>query len=176
MSAEQRLNRLRWVVEKIEEDGRISRFPDFNYTVHIDEKWFTLAKDGDRAWIWHDEHRDAAPTASSKSRLPKLMFLAAVGRPQWRPDRTFCDGLIGVWPFVKVERAQRNSKNRAVGSEILMPVNVDSQAFLEKMQSAIFPAIRRAYYHAKRCVVVQMDGARAHHVAGIRAGMGRSSR
>ena len=139
LTPQQRRNRLRWVLEKVEVDGRIARFPDFYHTVHLDEKWFTLVKDGEGVWIYEDEQRDAAPTVVHKSRVPKVMFIAAIGRPHRRPDNTLCDGLIGVWPFVQVQRAQRNSKNRAAGTEILAPVNVDSQAFLQKMQEEVFP-------------------------------------
>ena len=42
-----------------------------------------------------------------KSRMPKVMFLAAVARP--RPEYDF-DGKIGIYPFAIERLAQRNNK------------------------------------------------------------------
>ena len=105
LSCSQRLERLRWVVQKVQKFGRRFQFEPFYHTVHIDEKWCTLLKGGTRAWILPDEAREAAPTASRKTRLPKVMFLAADGRPHMRNDNTKFSGLIGIWHFVQVASA-----------------------------------------------------------------------
>ena len=73
------------------------------------------------------QQREKAPTAQSKRSITKVMFLCAVGRPHERPDGSFFDGLVGIWPFLEERATLRNSKNRAAGSTELKPVNVDAR-------------------------------------------------
>ena len=49
-----------------------------------------------------------------KSRMPKVMFLAAVAKP--RPEYEF-DGKIGVWEFAVVRKAKRANRKTAPSQE-----------------------------------------------------------
>ena len=167
LTTEQKLQRLRFVVDRVQPVGRQFSFDPCTHWVHIDEKWFYAQSDGRRGWLLQNEPKQGAPTAKSKSFLPKIMFLVAVGRPHKRSDGTVCDGLLGIWPFVTTRSAQRSSKNRLRGEQIIEPINVDVAVFLEQMKTNVFPAIRAAYHHAKRSVVIQLDGAKPHVARGI---------
>ncbi|CAI5706791.1 unnamed protein product [Peronospora effusa] len=74
-----KLERLRYCANKVRSNGL---FDDMYNVVHINMKWFSLPKD----------------------KKTKVMFMAAVARPQWDPQKTeYFDGKIGTWPFVREE-------------------------------------------------------------------------
>ena len=97
------------------------------------------------------------------------MFLAAVGRHHKRPNGTHFCGLVGVWPFVREGIAARSSKNRAGGETELKLVSVDGNVWRDIMVGKVFPAIRDAYKHLKKQVVIQIDGAKPHIKSSIQA-------
>ena len=97
--------------------------------VHVDEKWFYAMKEGSRVWLLPTEDRISPPQTQNKGSIPKVMFIAAVARPQKRPDGTWFDGLVGIWPFVETVLAQRSSKNRPRGAPELKPINVTGEVF-----------------------------------------------
>jgi hypothetical protein len=74
-----KLERLRYCASKVRPNGL---FDDMHNVVHINMKWFSLPRD----------------------KKTKVMFMAAVARPQWDPQRNeHFDGKIGTWPFVRQE-------------------------------------------------------------------------
>lgn len=74
-----KIERLRYCADKVRPNGL---FDDMHNVVHINMKWLSLPRD----------------------KKTKVMFMAAVARPQWDPQRSeFFDGKIGVWPFVREE-------------------------------------------------------------------------
>ncbi|ETV71522.1 hypothetical protein H257_13185 [Aphanomyces astaci] len=79
--------------------------------VHVDEKWFYLTTVKGKFYVYDDEvlpHRQA----KSKRFITKVMFLCAVAWPSYDVQRNrMFDGLIGMWPFVVKEPAQRSRKN-----------------------------------------------------------------
>ena len=83
---------------------RVYKFSDQEDVVHVDEKCFFLMHDGSICRVFPNEDgtftMPACPRVYHKSRMPKVMFLAAVAKP--RPEYGF-DGKIGIWPFV-IER------------------------------------------------------------------------
>ena len=83
--------------------------------IHINEKWFYVMKDAQKIWLLLEDGQPGAPEAQSKAFTKKVMFLAAVGRPHKRPNRTHFCGLVGIWPFVRECIAARSSMNRATG-------------------------------------------------------------
>ena len=97
----------------------------------------------------------------------KVMFIAAVARPQKRLDWTWFDGLVGIWPFVEKVLAQRSSKNRPRGAPELKPINVTGEDFCSYMVDKVLPAVRKQFWHTKTSVVIQLDGARPHWKASI---------
>ena len=133
-------DRLDWVLNEIDfvydDDGEVSggTFTDNKNTVHIDEKWFYLRHDGVAVRVYPDENGEfKMPTTGTKvyhkSRMPKLMFCAAVARP--RPEYDF-DGKIGIWFFGLERKAKRGNKNTgtiAGVTDILEDIKVDAHAY-----------------------------------------------
>ena len=169
LTQEQRLARLRWIVAHTRKVGRKWEFCDFENTIHIDEKWFYLMKDAQKVWVLPEDGRPGAPKAQNKAFIKKLMFLAAVGRPHKRPNGSKFNGLIGIWPFVRDGFAVRSSKHRAAREAELKLFSVDGNAWRDMMVEKVFPAVRNAYKHAKKHVVIQIDGAKPHTKSSIQA-------
>ncbi|GMF33215.1 unnamed protein product [Phytophthora fragariaefolia] len=72
-----KLERLRYCASKVRPSGL---FDDMHNVVHVNIKWFSLPRD----------------------KKTKVMFMAAVARPQWDPQKNeYFDGKIGTWPFVR---------------------------------------------------------------------------
>ena len=75
---------------------RPPQLSDMMDVIHIDEKWFYLLKDGQRYYMVPGEELPHL-TTQSKNFLPKVMFLSAVARPRWLPDKNqWFDCKIGV--------------------------------------------------------------------------------
>ena len=74
-------------------------FHDTMKVIHIDEKWFYLAKNSRRYYLGVQES-EPHWTMRSKRNCTKVMFLAAVARPRWNTttNKQF-DGKIGIWSF-----------------------------------------------------------------------------
>ena len=102
-------------------------------------------KDAQKILLLLENGRLGAPNAQRKDFIKKVMFLAAVGRPHKRPNRTHFCGLNGIWPFVREGIAARSSKNRAAGETELKLVIVDGNVWRDMMVEKVFPAIRDAY-------------------------------
>jgi hypothetical protein len=140
------------------------RFKNNLNEVHIDEKWFYLNR---IKWRVLRRKQDKIPSQSvvNKSKIPKLMFLTAIGVPQTRPDGTYFDGKIGIFPFIYMVPAQRTSKNRVKGTLEVKTQSVDSQAYLQMMtkNGGLLDAIREKMYWLKeKEIIVQQDNAPAH--------------
>ena len=140
----------------------------FNY-VHIDEKWFYLTKIKQSYYLTEDEEK---PERSCKSKryITKVMFMAAVGRPQYDAHRKrYFDGKIGVWPFVTREPAQRSSKNRVRGTlETKAMTSVDKLKVKAMISDKIMPAIGMKMPISRKSspIFIQQDNAKPHTAAG----------
>ena len=63
---------------------------------HVDEKWFYLIKDGQKFYLAHDE-KPPYISQQHKQSIPKVMFLCALARPQYIPEKRYMfDGKIGI--------------------------------------------------------------------------------
>jgi hypothetical protein len=58
-----------------------------------------------------------------KSHIQKVMFLAAVGIPQEKPDGSWFDGKIGIWRVQEPTTALRSSVLRSAGTEVTKSVS-----------------------------------------------------
>ncbi|ETV67858.1 hypothetical protein H257_15982 [Aphanomyces astaci] len=91
-------------------------FLDMHDVVHLDEKWFNADKDRRKVYLTKGE-RIGRRACKSKRFIPKVMFLAAVARPQYDDaGNLIFDGKIGMWPFVTSTPAIRTSRNRPAGT------------------------------------------------------------
>ncbi|KAF0706721.1 hypothetical protein As57867_006689, partial [Aphanomyces stellatus] len=130
--------------------------------VHLDEKWFNADKDRRKTYLVPGEtprHR----SWKSKRYIPKVMFLAAVARPRYDVARgAFFDGKVGMWPFVRLAPAVRNSRNRRAGTMVTKLVNVDAAVYRDFVINKVVPAIKASFPSASKRVVLQHDNATPH--------------
>ena len=119
-------------------------FHDMYDYVHIDEKWFYITKVKKKYYLLSDEE---PPERSTKSKryITKVMFMAAVARSQWDPNRgCYFDRKIGIWSFIVQEPAKRASKNRPRGDMVTKAVTSVYRAMIKEMiTEKIMPAIRQ---------------------------------
>ncbi|KAF0705951.1 hypothetical protein AaE_014312, partial [Aphanomyces astaci] len=144
-------------------DGTIL-FVDMHNYVHVDEKWFYLTKVKRRYYVYDDEEL-ALRAVRSKAFITKVMFLAAVARPQYDPHtKQVFSGKVGVWPFVQRSPAARTSKNRPKGTIITVPQTVNSDVYLDAVLHKVVPAIKAKFPRGRlqHGVVVQQDNASPH--------------
>ena len=154
--------------------------------VHGDEKWFYLMKDGAVCRVFPQftvnestgevERTVQMPADGSvyhKSRMPKVMFLAATARP--RPEYGF-DGKIGIWPFTLERKAKRSDARTgtvAGETDILESVTVNAEEYRKVMlkKDGVLDAMRSKMWWYKRgsgkpeagdTLYYQHDGARPH--------------
>ncbi|ETV65121.1 hypothetical protein H257_18078 [Aphanomyces astaci] len=92
-----------------------------------------LMPSGNHAFVNMNEYvhvEVALRAAKSKQFITQVMFLAAVARPRFdHTKKAYFDGKVGVWPFVVVQPAKRNSKNRAKGTPAVVPQVVDGEVY-----------------------------------------------
>lgn len=132
--------------------------------IHADEKWFYLFHLHRHQWMPHGKSVTDCDTllrASSKTQIPKVMFLGAVGYP--RPEHGF-DGNIGIWPVTYTKKAKRTSKYHKIGDEYEEMTNMDTKKFIAMVKDLLIPAaISKVGGWAKK-IVLQIDSAGGHGV------------
>lgn len=92
------------------------------------------------------------------------MVLVAVARPRYDHHRKMMfDGRIGMWPFVEIVPALRNSKNRPAGAPILRGITVDRDTYRRYLVDHVIPAIKEKWPGSKRQpIYIQQDNAKPH--------------
>ncbi|XP_074314843.1 uncharacterized protein LOC141651013 [Silene latifolia] len=139
-------------------------FKDQSNVIHIDEKWFYITKDGQRFYLSQTEP-DPYRSVQSKTFIGKIMFMCAVGRPQYDENNdVIFDGKIGIWPFVYLEPAKRNSKNRVAGTMETKPIeSITKQVVKDMLLGKVLPEIKRKWpENASKTIYIQQDNARPH--------------
>ena len=112
LTEQNKYERVLYAMSKV--DGET--YKDMEDEIHIDEKWFYLTRDNEN-YILVDDEEDPHRTVGHKSHIDKVMFLAATAKPRWDPNKKRqWDGKIGIWPFARLEPAQRSSVNRPAGT------------------------------------------------------------
>ena len=104
-------------------------------------------------------------TAQHKSHIPKIMFLAAIGKPHTLPDGTQCNGKIGTWPFTKSVEAARWSKSHSRGTMEVRGVNASTTLFCNMVikRGGLLDCIKRKLRAAKHLeITVRLDVATPH--------------
>ena len=159
--------RLEWILNEVGKRNR-SFSPGYD-TVHLDEKWFYLMKDGRKIRMFPDEAMPNPPKCRHKSHIPKVMYICVVGRP--RPDKNF-DGLIGIWRSTEVKMAKKNSKNHKKGDLYDVDCTVTAASYRKLLEEEIVPAIHEKMDWIKDefgdDFFLQHDGASPHTGKGNR--------
>lgn len=166
-----KLDRVQWALTMVNAAGAHGQqkphFDDMRSVVHVDEKWFYCIKDRQKVWVLPDEELPAPPRMQHKSHPIKLMFLSAVAMP-FNQDGIRFDGKIGMWPICEEKEAVKSSKNRAAGTIVTVPVNVDAEVYTELMVKKVVPAVKERMFWLKgKQVRIQQDGARPHTARGV---------
>ena len=112
LTIKQIVNRVKFVLALLGSHNQsVSTFGDQNLTIHIDEKWFYVMPMKRKIRMYPEDEYPGDFTAPHKSHIPKIMFLAAIGKPHTLPYGTQFNGKIGIWPFTENVEAARGSKN-----------------------------------------------------------------
>ena len=166
LSLKQMVRRINFVLALITSHNRhISTFGRYELTIDVDEKWFYVVPLKKKIRLYPGDEYPGDDTAQHKSHIPRIMFLAAVGKPHTLPDGTEFDGKIGIWPFVEDVEAQRSSKNRIQGTAELKGINVTAEDFFRMviMRGGLLDAIKRKLRAVKHMEIkIRMDGATPH--------------
>ena len=72
------------------------------------------------------------------------------------------DGKIGIWPFVRVVLAQRNSVHRDAGTPEIKNITVDAETYMNSFLTEVLPAISDKWPDAHGEIFIQHDGAPSH--------------
>lgn len=126
--------------------------------IHIDEKWFYLDQDSRTGWHHATLCSEQRTTTKSKSNKEKVMFLAALARPN--PEKKF-DGKIGIWAVEKLEEAKRDSSYFLAGDERPVNVNMDREDFVKRVKILCRAAVEQVGGWAREIRIV-MDSAGGH--------------
>jgi hypothetical protein len=166
------LNRLAFVETKIDVDNPDVYDHQYN-VVHVDEKWFYVSKPRRKTYITVNEE---APIESvrNKNFIEKVMFLAAVMRPQRQrrgiqnedPDDWFFKGKIGVYPMVTYRHALRDSQYRPAGTLLVDNLKITRRVYENFLVDKVLPDIRRKVpLHIQRgTIYIQQDNATPHRI------------
>ena len=161
LDATNRDKRSRFAAEHLLSDGM---YHDMMDEVHVDEKWFFIIELNGKFYLLPDEE-EPLRQVKSKRYVMKVMFLCAIARPRWDPNKKqWWDGKIGMWPFTYKKAAERTSKNRPVGTMETKAMNsVGKKEYREMIVDKVVPAIKAQWLPAygKR-VRIQQDGAKVH--------------
>ncbi|KAF0693687.1 Aste57867_15372 [Aphanomyces stellatus] len=156
-----KLCRLNWAIQHVHDDDGAKVIDPMYDIVHVDEKWFFMARIKKKVYGAPGE-KVKQRSCKSKRHLLKVMFLSAVARPRWDESRQeWFDGKIGTWHFTEVVLAQRRSCRRDTGTPKTVPVTRDT--YKSMLVSHVIPAIRSKWpKEDTRKVKIQQDNARPH--------------
>ena len=103
---------------------------------------------------------------SSKSKIPKIMFLCVTARPRF-DEGGVCifNGKIGCFPLVTFEHAKRSSVNRPAGTIEAKPIaTITRDVIREFMISSVLPAIRARWplEDVDKPIYILQDNAPSH--------------
>ncbi|KAF0701882.1 hypothetical protein AaE_016263 [Aphanomyces astaci] len=130
--------------------------------VHLDEKWFNADKDLRKVYLTKGE-TPKGRACKSKRFIPKVMFLAAVARPQFNADGNLVfDGKIGMWPFITMTPAARSSRNCSAGRLVATLVNLNAAVYQDFVLNLVLPAIKAKMPSVCKRVMLQQDNATPH--------------
>ena len=153
LSPEQMEERRKWALHHLSNDWEAH--------IDVDEKWFYTATRKRKTKVdpqWAAEGGPGRRPCSSKRHIPKVMFMAAVAKPN--PQQRF-DGRIGCFRCSVPDVTKRKSKNRDKGMPYERDVTVDAEFFEKMMREKIMPAaVKRMSWASK--ITIQLDNARPH--------------
>ena len=160
LTAHHKLIRCEYAMSKL--DPVDLQYNDFYQSVHVDEKWFFISEKQLHLYIVPGEELPPR-SCQNKDHILKVMFLCALARPRFAPNGDcLFDGKIGMFPIVESVVAQRTSRHRPRGANIVRPVNVTKERYRQLIVEKVVPAIKEKWPCRNRNIVIQQDGASSH--------------
>lgn len=99
----------------------------FNY-IHLDEKWFYIAKTKQKFYLL-SEGLESNCRVNSKLNVVKVIFLAVIGRSRFDfHKKKHFDGKVGIWLFVIKEPAKQQKSSKKY--QKLSQRNVNNKEFI----------------------------------------------
>ena len=150
-----KVERVMFCENKCKADGLYEEMFD---RVHVDEKWFYISQVVASHWAATSEAKEARRGKATNTRkMPKLMFIAAVARPQWDHSRNQAfDGKVGIWPLAKQVAAKRSSTNRPRGTmEWKQIEKVNTSVINDYLFEKVIPAILLKWPRIRNKILIQ---------------------
>jgi hypothetical protein len=174
LSLQQKLARLDFVKSMTaHKGGGIHEFNDHKLEIHIDEKWFYVAKLKRKIRLMEGDIRLMAPAVQHKGHIPKVMFLSAIGVPQdirlANGTIHHFDGKIGLFLFGNMLPAQRGSKNRRRGDLEHHNIVITAESYREMLtkRGGVYDKIKEKMPWARGLNIrIRHDGAKPHTGSG----------
>ncbi|XP_074282795.1 uncharacterized protein LOC141607339 [Silene latifolia] len=112
----------------------------------MDEKWFFVTDDNEKAYVVEGEELPYR-SCQSKRYITKVMFMCAVSMPIYSADgECLFDGKIGMFPFTNQVPAARASRNRPRGTLETKPIeSITKVVIKECLIQQVIPAIKRVW-------------------------------
>jgi len=165
LTAAQKLSRLQFCQAQIVSNANGKLFAPPHNRVHVDETWYYIDVNRSHCLIFPGQKIPEPRRTRHKSNMVKVMCLAAIGYPHHRPDGSYFDGKIGVWPLVEKIAAKRKSCLRAKGTLVSTPCSMNAKKYVEcyAQSDGIVAEVKKHLYHLNAMgIVVQHDGAAPH--------------
>jgi len=143
--------RAEWAKDHLEDDWELQ--------IDIDEKLFYAWSSAGTLKI-PPEHEKPKSELMSKRFIPKVMMLAAVGKPC---EKHKWDGKLGIWEVGVMREALRGDSRTGLkrGDMIFESGTLDHEGWVKMLLELVFPAIRTKLPRAK-VVKLQFDNAGPH--------------
>ena len=101
---------------------------------------------------------------TNEERAAIIQFLLERSANKKGENRLF-DGKIGIWPFITIEPAVRNSRNRPAGTPVTKPIpSVNPEVYRSFLIEKVLPAINHKWPLNDRLnpIKIQQDNAKPH--------------
>jgi hypothetical protein len=151
--------RILYCLSKIDTNGT---YRNHYEEIHVDEKWFYMAKDG-CTFVLADGEEIPKRSIKHKKHITKVMFLCAQARPRWIGG-TYWDGKIGIWPNCSIVPAPHASVNWPGGTPIWQNETINREKYREVMIDMVLLAVLAKFpvTYLMNGVQIQQDGACSH--------------
>lgn len=157
LSYEQQIKRLQFILNL--RSGNQWKFKDQRNVVMVDESWFYLHRTKGYVRLFPGDEMPEPVRVQHKSHIPKIMFLAAVARPDF--ERGF-DGKISLIRVCEERIAERTTRNRERGDVYFHDCTMNAELYRDFMMQIISEIKVKMPWLKGKPVVIQQDGASPH--------------
>jgi len=157
LSYDQKIERLRFILGL--RSGRTWSFEDQKNVIVVDESWFYLHKTRGYVRLFPGDEMPEPVKVQHKSHIPKIMFLAAVARPN--PVHNF-NGKILLQRVCEERIAERTSYNHNRGDIYQHDCTITAELYRHYMIDIIAEVKVKMPWLRNQKIIIQQDGASPH--------------